>query len=68
VSRSARLEFRRSSYCSVGTCVEVAVDPAGGVVVRDSKMADGPQLSFTKSEWVAFLRGVRAGEFDMVLD
>jgi Domain of unknown function (DUF397) len=57
--------WRRSSACTGAdaTCVEVAVRD-GQVVVRDSKDADGPTLCFTAVEWSAFVRGIRAGEFD----
>jgi hypothetical protein len=35
------------------------------VVVRDSKHAPiGAYLTFTRDEWVAFVQGVKAGEFD----
>jgi hypothetical protein len=34
------------------------------VAVRNSRQVDGPTLCFTTAEWLAFLRGVRAGEFD----
>jgi hypothetical protein len=64
VLRPDRLQFRRSSYCSIGQCVEIAfIDD--GVAVRDGKSADGPILAFTREEWDAFVRGVRAGEFDL---
>lgn len=33
--------------------------------VRDSKDAAGPALVFSLAEWVAFVQGVRAGEFDL---
>lgn len=59
------VEWRKSDYCSWGPdCVEVALRPDGTVAVRDSKDPDGPVLEFTGSEWVAFLAGVRAGQFD----
>ena len=46
-----------------GACVEVAF--AGDwVYVRDSKDPNGPVLRFPKAEWIAFLDGVKAGEFD----
>ena len=56
--------WRRSSYCSgaATTCVEVAIG-ARMVTVRDSK-ATGSTLRFTVEEWRAFVRGVRAGEFE----
>ncbi|NUR95738.1 MAG: DUF397 domain-containing protein, partial [Kribbellaceae bacterium] len=33
------------------------------IIVRDSKDASGPALSFTLTEWHAFTRGVVQGEF-----
>lgn len=56
------LNWRRSSKCDAGSCVEVARTP-GGVAVRDSKDGDGPMLQFEECAWSAFLSGVRAGEF-----
>ncbi len=50
------------SYAS-GDCVEVSPLPEGRIGVRDSKDPAGPVLSFTASEWAAFLGGVRNGEF-----
>jgi hypothetical protein len=45
-------------------CVEVAF--AGGLIgVRDSKDKEGPKLVFTKSEWRAFLAGVKDKEFEL---
>jgi len=58
--------WRRSSYCSgaASTCVEVAIS-ARTVTVRDSKAPTGPILRFNIEEWRAFMRGVRAGEFEV---
>jgi hypothetical protein len=58
--------WRRSSYCSgaASTCVEVAIG-AQMVTVRDSKVSASPILRFTLEEWRAFVRGVRAGEFEV---
>lgn len=59
------IEFRTSSFCSLGDCVEVGQAPDGSVVVRDTKDAERRHsLTFTRDEWVAFLAGARAGEFD----
>ncbi|MBP9711805.1 MAG: DUF397 domain-containing protein [Candidatus Pacebacteria bacterium] len=59
-------DFVKSSYSNPGglisTCVEVAVKPEG-VAVRDSKATNGPVLYFTHDEFVAFKKGVAAGEF-----
>jgi hypothetical protein len=49
---------------SNGNCVEVASMPGGGIGVRDSKDTEGPILRFTPDEWIAFIGGVRNGEFD----
>lgn len=51
-----------------GDCVEVATnlcDSRGVVLVRDSKNVSGPVLSFTHSEWAAFLGGIKDSKFDM---
>jgi hypothetical protein len=57
------LRFVVSSRCHSGGCVGVAALPDGGVALRDTKVADGPVLTFTAEEWDAFLGGVAAGEF-----
>jgi hypothetical protein len=33
--------------------------------VSDTKDPDGPVLHYTPAEWLAFIRGVRDGEFDL---
>ena len=55
--------WRKSSYSSTTDCVEVD-NRENYVFVRDSKDPDGPELAFTRSEWEAFIQGVKAGEFD----
>lgn len=56
-------EWHKSSFSSQGNCVEVA-RVQGHLAVRDSKNPSGGSLVFTPSEWDAFTKGVRAGEFD----
>ena len=63
-SRYDAVEFRTSSFCGISGCVEVAKLPGGDIVIRDSKIAASPVLSFTGEEWDAFVRGVKNGEFD----
>jgi hypothetical protein len=58
------IQFKVSSFCNFGDCVEVGAAPDGGVLVRDSKDAEQRALVFTREEWVAFVKGVKAGEFD----
>ncbi|NUO58316.1 MAG: DUF397 domain-containing protein [Hamadaea sp.] len=55
--------WRRARRCGDGACVEVAVLD-DEVLVRDSKDPQGPVLRFSRAEWLAFLAGVREGEFD----
>ena len=60
---NSAMTWRRASRCSDGTCVEVAVADEF-VLIRDSKDQSGPVLRFTHSEWSAFARAIRDGEFD----
>jgi hypothetical protein len=62
----SQAEWRKSTYSANNGCVEVAVVD-DGVAVRDSKDRSGPVLLFRFYEWAAFVRGVRAGEFDPLL-
>lgn len=60
------LEFKKSTLCGFGGCVEVA----GGknlkkIAVRDSKDPNSPVLLFNSGEWKAFIAGVKKGEFDI---
>lgn len=61
----ALTEFRTSSFCSWGDCVEVGLRPDGTVAVRDTKDPERVTLSFTPEEWSAFVAGVKNGEFDV---
>ncbi|GAA2641846.1 DUF397 domain-containing protein [Paractinoplanes durhamensis] len=62
--QDANLTWRKSTRSgAAGHCVEVANVPAA-VLMRDSKDADGPVLSFAAPQWGGFIAGVRAGEFD----
>lgn len=58
------IEFKTSSFCNFGDCVEVGRDQDGTFIVRDTKMPT-LQLRFTTAEWAAFVEGVKAGEFDV---
>ena len=61
--RSAHLKWRKSTFSSMGNCVEVASD-CGEVLLRDSKDPTGPWMRYTTAEWDAFLRGAKNGDFD----
>lgn len=56
--------FRASSFCGGGSCVEVAVLHDGRVAVRDSKDRDRSVQVYSATEWRAFVAGVKSGEFD----
>jgi Domain of unknown function (DUF397) len=58
--------YKVSSFCSFGECVEVGQTSDGSVIVRDAKDPERcGSLTFTLAEWDAFVRGVKAGEFDL---
>jgi hypothetical protein len=57
--------FRKSSYSSSSGCVSIAKFADGSVKVQDTKDATHTTLEYTKKEWLAFLEGVRHGEFDI---
>ena len=58
------IEFKISSFCNFGNCVEVGRTDDGAVLVRDTKDRAQQALAFTDEEWAAFVAGVKAGEFD----
>ena len=61
----SELVWRKSSFSGgQGECVEVAEVAGGGRFVRDTKDRSRPAHFFTDAEWRAFVRGVKAGEFD----
>lgn len=63
------LTWRKASFCASGECVEVAQQRNGMIVLRSS---NGPRrlsvgsrrVRYSTQEWQAFVRGVKAGEFD----
>jgi hypothetical protein len=55
----------RSNGSGGNNCVEVR-STIEHVLVRDTKdKGRGATLTFTKSEWAAFIDGVKTGEFDI---
>jgi hypothetical protein len=62
----SRAAWRKSSFSNAGgDCVEVAPLSGGRVGLRDTKDRSGPVLVFTASEWRAFLKGAKGGQFDL---
>lgn len=59
--------WRKSTFSNGngGACVEVRELADGRRAVRDTKQqGQGPTLEFTAAEWLAFIQGVKHGEFD----
>jgi hypothetical protein len=58
-------EYRISSFCSGGDCVEVGMLQEGVVAVRDTKDRSR-ELTFSSQEWAAFVADIKRGAFDAV--
>ena len=62
------VDFRKSSFSNIDPvpfCVAVAQAPDGDVAVRHSQDTDPSRiLVFTPEEWDAFVKGVKANEFN----
>lgn len=57
-------EFKIASSCpECFDCVAVA-HKDGTIAIRDTKDNHKTTLQFTKSEWQAFIDGIKKGEFD----
>jgi hypothetical protein len=57
------VQWRRSSRCNGGTCVEVSAE-GGKVRVRNSADRAGAVLEIGRDSWREFLAQVREGHFD----
>lgn len=58
--------FKTSSstrYLPIEACVAVRIGDTADV--RDTKHSSSPTLSFARDEWMAFIEGVKKGEFDI---
>jgi hypothetical protein len=56
-------EFKISSFCSGGDCVEVGMRHGGVVAVRDTKEG-ARELRFSSTEWASFVAGIKQGSFE----
>ncbi|ACU40116.1 DUF397 domain-containing protein [Actinosynnema mirum] len=68
----ARAQWRKSSFSGGGgtgggECVEVAPLEDGRIAVRNSNHPDEGVVLFTVAEMDAWLKGVKAGEFDYLV-
>lgn len=64
-----RAEWRKSSFSGGGgmgggDCVEVAPLEDGRIAVRNSNHPEKSAVLFTRAEMGAWIKGVKAGEFD----
>lgn len=62
-------KWMKSSRCAADSpqCVEVmstGAEPFAGVAVRSADPADG-SLYFRRDEWLKFIEGAKAGDFDL---
>lgn len=62
---ASELNWRVAQSCNGGACIQVA-SYGEQIVIGDSKNPRGPILSYTRSEWHAFVDGIRQGDFDGV--
>jgi hypothetical protein len=61
-----KLSWRVARLCNGGHCVRIAA--TGDVIlVADSKDPEGPALSYSRAEFLAFANGIKRGDFDDLL-
>jgi Domain of unknown function (DUF397) len=65
----AQAQWRKSSFSGGsngggGDCVEVAALADGRIAIRDSKCSEAGTVYFTHAEIGAWLKALKAGEFD----
>ncbi|MEV2277161.1 DUF397 domain-containing protein [Nocardiopsis sp. NPDC049922] len=64
----ATIDWHISTFSENGgaACVEAGAlrDGTGRVAVRHSHHPEGAHIVYTRQEWEAFTKGIRAGEFD----
>ena len=58
--------IKATASMGAGACVELA-DAGGSIRLRNSRHPD-LEISYTKAEIIAFFAGVRAGEFDYLIN
>jgi hypothetical protein len=61
-SEQTYIIWRKSTTSGGGNCVEVAIADES-VLVRNSRDPLGAVLSFSRQEWMAFLKGASKGGF-----
>ena len=62
--RQRSRQYRKSSRSyGTGDCIEVAAPSGKRIAIRDSKNIHGAVLTFSSTEWNAFVAGIRTGKF-----
>ena len=61
----AELNWQVAQKCNGGACIRVA-SHGEQIVIGDSKNPGGPILTYSRSEWTAFVDGIREGDFDRI--
>ena len=56
--------WRVARDCNGGSCVQVAAPSQDKILIGDSKRSDGLAMSYSRDEWVAFVQGIKEGDFD----
>lgn len=64
--KEGEFAYVRSRWSHPDNCVIVARRADGQVAIGNSRDVGTPPLIFANAEWVAFLNGVRTGDFDAV--
>lgn len=66
-NRCASLAWRKSTRSIAnGQCIETATLPDGRLAVRDSVDKAGPTASFAPSEWSAFVKRIKNGDYQAI--
>jgi predicted secreted Zn-dependent protease len=66
LSASGDLNWHVSRTCDGGACVKVA-SHGDLVVFGNTTQPGGPVYTYTKTEWIDFVAGVKQGDFDGVV-
>lgn len=53
IRQGATVNWVKSSYSANGACVEVKSPVMEAIAVRDSKVQDGPSLTFAPGSWTS---------------
>jgi hypothetical protein len=57
--------YKSSFSINEPSCVGARIHADGTVDLRNTNNPEGPMLTFTRPEWLAFVQGVEAGEFNL---